>query len=208
MEDFKGEQCIFAIDLASKRDLTTCVAVFRRGGDYYVFGKHYLPSDAIVAGMPNYDVYRGWERDGKLNVTEGNRTDYARIEADVIEDNREYKPQRVGVDPNYNAVQFAQDMQAAGVPIEEIQHNTTQFSNPMKELDALVVAGRIHHNGDPVLTWAMGNVTAKQDVKGNVYPRRGRDTQKIDPAVALIANMSLQLKTDQSPAWDFKVLAI
>jgi phage terminase large subunit-like protein len=36
-------------------------------------------------------------------------------------------------------------------------------------------------------------VVAKKDAKDNVYPRKAREDNKIDPAVALIANLSLQL---------------
>jgi phage terminase large subunit-like protein len=42
----------------------------------------------------------------------------------------------------------------------------------------------------------MGNVVAREDVKGNVYPRKARDVNKIDPAVALIANVSLQMRVE------------
>jgi phage terminase large subunit-like protein len=52
----------------------------------------------------------------------------------------------------------------------------------------------VRHNGDPVLGWAMGNVVARKDPKDNVYPRKVRDENKIDPAVALIANLSLHLR--------------
>jgi phage terminase large subunit-like protein len=71
------------------------------------------------------------------------------------------------------------------------------FSEPMKQLEALIVAGRIHHADDPILSWALGNVVARKDAKENVYPRKTREDNKIDPAVALIANMSLQLRTPE-----------
>ena len=58
---------MISIDLASKRDLTAKMTVFRQGGDYFVFGQYYLPSDAIEAGMENYDFYRGWAREGWLS---------------------------------------------------------------------------------------------------------------------------------------------
>jgi len=74
-------------------------------------------------------------------------------------------------------------------------------------LEALTVAGRIHHNGDPVLAWAIQNVVAKKDAKDNVYPRKAREDKKIDPAVALIANMSLQLRVEVQQ-WDFEVFAV
>jgi phage terminase large subunit-like protein len=194
LEDFTAEPCIFTLDLATKRDLTTRVAVFRRGERYYVFGKHYLPSDSLEPGRPNYDFYRGWARDGWLTLTEGNITDYDFVERDLREDSAAYRPLQVGVDPNYNAGHLTTRMLDAGLPMIEVAHNVMQFSEPMKQLEALIVSGRIKHCGDPVLTWAMGNVVAKVDVKGNVYPRRTREENKIDPAVSLIANISLHMR--------------
>jgi phage terminase large subunit-like protein len=61
----------------------------------------------------------------------------------------------------------------------------------MKDLDAAFLGGRLHHNGDPVLTWAMSCVVARVDAKDNVFPRKienGKD--KIDPAVALITGIN------------------
>lgn len=194
IEDFQGEPCIITLDLASKRDLTAKITVFRQGANYSAFGKYYLPSDAAVPGMPNYDFYRGWANDGLLTLTEGNITDYGFVERDLLGDLANLKPTQVGVDPNYNAGQFTTRMIAAGVPMLDVPHNVPNFSEPMKALDALVVAGRIKHNGDPVLAWAMGNVVARRDAKDNVYPKKVRAENKIDPAVALIANMSLQLR--------------
>ncbi len=195
IEDFYGQPCIITIDLASKRDLTSKISVFSRGPLLFVFGKHYLPTDAVERGKPNYDFYRGWAQSGFLTLTEGNITDYDFLERDLLSDMANMKPSQVGVDPNYNAGQFTTRMMAAGVPMVDVAHNVMNFSDPMKHLEAQIVAGKIRHNGDPIIAWAMGNVTAKRDAKDNVYPRKSRDENKIDPAVALIGNVSLQLRT-------------
>jgi phage terminase large subunit-like protein len=84
-------------------------------------------------------------------------------------------------------------MMAEGVPIVEIRQSVLQLSDPMKELGARVLAGKIRHNGDPVLSWMMGNVVAKKDAKDNVYPRKSRDENKIDGAVASIMATRLAL---------------
>ena len=54
-------------------------------------------------------------------------------------------------DTKYNAGQFTTRMIAAGVPMVEVPQNVATFSEPMKHLDAVIIAGRIHHNGDPIL---------------------------------------------------------
>ena len=198
IEDLYGERCILTLDLASKRDLTAKMAAFKRANTYYVFGKYYLPGDSVAPGLPNYDFYRGWAQSGRLTLTEGNVTDYDFLEKDVLEDLKNLRPQSVGVDPNYNAGHLTTRLKHAGAPMVEVPRNVANFSEPMKELDAMILSGRIKHNGDPVLAWAMGNVVARKDAKGNVYPRKVRDENKIDPAVALIGNLSLQFRADRN----------
>jgi phage terminase large subunit-like protein len=197
LADFDGQDCISAFDLASKRDLSSRVLMFRHGDGYAVFGAHYLPEAAIEPGNPNYDVYRGWSRDGHLVITTGNVTDYGYIEDQILVDAKRFRMVRVGYDP-FQATQLVTRLQAAGLgqqQIVEVPQTVRSMSEPMKELDALVVSGKIRHNGDPVLTWAMANTAARSDAKENVYPRKARDENKIDPAVALIMALSLWMRS-------------
>ena len=46
-------------------------------------------------------------------------------------------------------------------------------------------AGRIAHDGNPVLAWCVGNVVGQEDRRGNLFPTKQRDG-KIDAAVALL----------------------
>ena len=78
---------------------------------------------------------------------------------------------------------------AEGVPVVEMRPTVLNFSEPMKALDGLIRAGKIKHNNDPVQTWMISNVTAKEDAKDNVYPRKERPENKIDGAIALIMTL-------------------
>ena len=84
------------------------------------------------------------------------------------------------------ASQVENDLAMAGVvPVEVAQGAKTQ-SEPMKELEAAVLDGRIIHDGSPVTTMCMGNLIAIIDRNGNVAPSKATRTQKIDVAVAII----------------------
>lgn len=72
----------------------------------------------------------------------------------------------------------------------EVGATVRNFSEPMKQLAALIISSGIQHDGDPVLEWMLGNVFAKRDAKDNVYPRKSRNENKIDAAVALIMALS------------------
>jgi phage terminase large subunit-like protein len=68
--------------------------------------------------------------------------------------------------------------------------NGSESIAPMKEVLSAVKARRFHHDGNPVTTWMMSNVTAKLDAKDNIYPRKEKPQIKIDGAVAIIMGMA------------------
>lgn len=97
----------------------------------------------------------------------------------------------------FQATQLSTRMAAQGVPMVEMRPTVLNFSEPMKQLEALVLQGRLHHNGDPVLAWMMSNVVAHMDAKDNIYPRKERPENKIDGIVALIMALGRALANEQ-----------
>ncbi len=183
IEDFEGEDCIAAFDLASKVDIAARVLLFKRGKKYAAFGRYYLPEQAAEDGRNSQ--YSGWSRLGKLVLTDGNVVDYERIESDLLEDAGRFQITEVPYDP-FQAMQFSQRMLAEGLPMVEMRATVLNFSEPMKELEKLVLEGNFEHDGDPVLTWMVSNVVCHRDAKDNIYPRKEREENKIDGVVALI----------------------
>ncbi len=54
--------------------------------------------------------------------------------------------------------------------------------------------GKIRHNGSPLLRWCLGNVVAKEDHNGNVFPRKSHSKLKIDPIIAVLMALALHLQ--------------
>lgn len=191
-EDFEGEPCYIGLDLGSKSDMTAKVLMFpredREGRTYFVtFADFYLPSRAIETS-PN-SQYRGWVEQGLIRVTEGAMTDFNVVEEDIREDLSRYSVQSIAYDP-WQATQLISSLEDSGAPLVECRMTVQQISEPMKTLEALVLDGRIQHDGNPCLTWMMGNVVAKVDAKDNIFPRKERYEQKIDGPVAMIIALS------------------
>lgn len=184
---FMGEPVWIALDLASKVDIAARVKLFMREIDgqqnYYVFGHYYLPRDTVERNENSQ--YQGWESLGLLTVTEGAVIDFDVIEADLFTDCSNYQVLEIPYDP-FQATQLSTRMTAQGAPMVEMRPTVLNFSEPMKQLEALVLQRRLHHNGDPVLTWMMSNVVAHLDNKDNIYPKKERPENKIDGVVALI----------------------
>jgi phage terminase large subunit-like protein len=55
-----------------------------------------------------------------------------------------------------------------------------------KDLEALIMAKRIRHGGNPVLRWMADNVSVQQDPAGNLKPDTAKSNGRIDGIVALI----------------------
>jgi phage terminase large subunit-like protein len=92
----------------------------------------------------------------------------------------------VAYDP-HQATMMVTTMVKEGFPVVEYRPVVLNFSEPMKELDALTKARTIAHGGCPVMEWEMSNVVAAADKKDNVYPNKPREEAKIDNPVALIS---------------------
>jgi len=183
VDDFSGEPCWIGIDLASRRDIAPVIQLFRRDDHYYAFGRYYLPESEIEES--GNSQYSGWARQGLIIATPGNIIDYGYIENDLREISQKCQVVEVAYDP-FQATQFATRMLAEGFPMVEMRAVVKTFSEPMKHLDALIMNGKFHYDGDPILTWMFSNVVAHYDNKDNVYPKKDRPENKIDGAIALI----------------------
>jgi phage terminase large subunit-like protein len=199
LDRFVGQPCWIGLDLASKTDIAALMLLFPHSeldGTFAAFGKYYLPEDTVMAA--GNSQYSGWMRTGRLTVTPGNVIDFGWIEADLIELVGRFQVQGVAFDP-FQATQLSTRMLAEGLPMIEVRPTVLNFSEPMKALEALVLQGKLVHDGDPVLGWMASNVVAHLDAKDNIYPRKERPENKIDGIVALIMALSRALVGDGTP---------
>lgn len=183
LDEFEGQDCHLGLDLASKVDIAALEILLPHDDGFTRFGKYYLPEATVE--KPENEHYRGWATEGLITVTDGAIIDFEVIEADILELCNRFDVAAVGYDP-HQATMLVTRLLAENVPMLEYRPLTRNFSEPMKQLDALSDAGKISHNGDPVMAWMMSNTTAKVDAMDNVYPRKEKPENKIDGVVALI----------------------
>lgn len=209
LADFTQDPCVVALDLSSKSDIAASVALFRRvvqetdkNGEpvdrvhYYAFGRYYLPEETIEES--DNSQYVGWAKSGHLIATDGNTTDFDRIGDDLLELQSTHDLRECGFDV-YQARMLANQLQEAGLPMVEVPMTVKQLSEPMKELEAAVLGGRFHHDGNPALAWMMSNVVAHRDRKDNIFPNKPTANAKIDGPVALIMAMSRAMLAPAPP---------
>lgn len=186
-DDFVGETAKLGLDLSESDDLTAAVKCFRRnvGGleHYYLFGRYYTTE----AKAAEHDHYDGWIREGHLIACDGDYIDTEDVQEHIKQDAEIYSIPQVFYDP-YGAADIALRLQKYQ-EIEAVKFGQTysNFSAPMRDFERLLKAGRIHHDGNPCLTWMLGNVVAKETEDGKMQRpvKEGKDN-KIDGAVAAL----------------------
>jgi len=207
IEDFAGEECVVGLDLATKVDLAAKALWFRREVDgiehYYLFVDFFLPDGAVEKN----DAYAGWVADNWIHVTPGEANDLAMIEEACVADNNAFRVKDLAYDP-WQALMLASNLENAGVSVIEYRPTVANFSPPMKELEALALQGRLHHNGNPVLAWNVGCVMVQEDNKGNIFPRKDKNNPlvKIDGLVAALTGLGRWMfldATDRAPSMVF-----
>lgn len=200
-EQFKGERCYLTLDLASRSDICVLMLVFVRVIDgkqhFYLFGDYYLPEAAIEGAEKNANAYRKWVIEGFLQQHDGAEIDFDLIEEDMLALVAEYGPEEVVFDP-WRAAQLEQRLTKNGITAVELGAQVKNLSLPMKELESAIKAGRVHHDGNPMLTWMMSNVVAKLDAKDNIYPRKEKPEQKIDGPVAAIMGVARAIAGEET----------
>lgn len=205
LEDFKGKRCFLGMDLASKIDLTAIELLFpMEDGQFARFGRYYLPEETVQ--LPENQHYQGWHKDGHLIATDGNQTDYFHVLEDIKQLAEDFEIEKLAYDP-HNATMLVTALQEEGLPMVSFGPTVLNFSEPMKQIEAMIKDRKLLHDGDPVMNWSMSNVTAKLDRKDNVFPNKERPENKIDPFVALCMAMGVAMTAQvKDPSYEMMFL--
>ncbi len=185
---------VIGADLASKQDIASLVALCWRGEggerEYFAFSRNYVPEAALE--KPENAHYQGWVNSGHLIATPGTMISLEQIQEDALELARITGAQEFAKDP-WGGHQMGANLEAEGLIVVDIPQQVRYLSEPMKEIDAVLTAGRFHHDGNPCYVWQLSNVEVKEDRNENVFPRKARASNKIDAALATIVAMNRAL---------------
>lgn len=194
LEMFEGQECMLGFDLARKLDMNSMARLFWRVIDgkthyYSIAPRFWVPEDTATDtdNRRMAERFQAWINTGHLQTTDGAEIDYREILAEAKEANHLAPVRECPIDP-HGATGLSHDLDDEGLNPVTITQNYTNMSDPMKELEAAITAGRFHHDGNPIMTWCISNVIGKF-LPGNddvVRPIKQGDDNKIDGAVALV----------------------
>jgi phage terminase large subunit-like protein len=156
----------------------------------FVFApRFYVPKDnAFKREKKDRVPYATWARQGFITLTPGDVIDYSFIKEDLKKDWADYDMQALAFD-RWNFEALRQQFMAEGIPADKMisfGQGFVSLSAPSKELEKLIISGKMIHNNNPVMRWMASNVSAEIDASGNIKPSKKKSSEKIDGILAAI----------------------
>lgn len=196
LSDFNPDEdlCTVGIDLASVSDLSTVSALVYKDDKYYFKTWAFVPETCLNPNNSNCELYRRWKREGFLQVTSGNVTDYDYILKLLSE--IPLTISSIAYDP-YNATQFVISGQSLfGLNFEPYSQSIFNFNRPTREFERLLKSGKVVLDYNPITLWNFSNCVLKQEPScGNVKPIKSgsgkseNKSGKIDSVISILQSL-------------------
>lgn len=203
--DLTGRECFAGLDMATSFDTTCLCLLFQLDdGTYWAQPHFWIPEENMRERVKRDRVpYDLWAKQGHLRTTPGNVTDYDQVRADINELAKKYNIRHIAID-RWNATQLSTQLQGDGLNVLGFGQGYGSMSAPAKQLEGLVVAGKLMHHS-PVLDWQASNVAIQSDHAGNIKPSKAKSTERIDGIVALTMALGIHATATAAPPpqnWD------
>lgn len=175
------------LDLSQNQDLTALVTLSPHGDLFNVACRFWLPEDNIEELERQHQLpYRAWADMGLITLTPGNVVDFDFIRSELVMMAAQGECRGLFIDP-YRATQLAiQLKEQDGLPVQFIRQGFLSLSAPTKELERLILGGKLRHGAHPILRNHVANAVAEQDAAGNLKLSKRKSKRKIDGAAALV----------------------
>lgn len=192
--ELKGQRCFGGLDLSSRIDLSALSLVFPFGAKVKKLSFFWCPEQTIQKrSIKDRVPYDAWAREGFLRKTRGNVVDYDTIRRDVNEIAQKYGLVKLGID-DWNSTQIGTQLEGDGIPVALMRQGFKTLSEPMKEIEKLVVSTNLEHDGNPIMTWMVRNTAPSKDAAGNIKPDKELSRERIDGVSAMCMAMGLLIR--------------
>jgi phage terminase large subunit-like protein len=206
----RGRTCYGGLDLGSVSDLTAWAMVFPHEDDpeeVDVLARFWCPEARLRdTANPYRDSYQVWKRQGWLQTTPGEATDYAFVKAQILKDAATFRLVDMNVDRLFQAHQLATELTDEGLKVAGFGMGFLSMAAPMQEFMHRLLGRKLRHGGNPVLRWMANNVAVRQDPAGNLKPDKAASQGKIDGIVALVMGLDRAMRHEQGKALEWVVV--
>jgi phage terminase large subunit-like protein len=184
------------LDLASVRDVSAFVLIIPEDNRFTIIPYFFTPKDnAFIRSRRDQVDYIGWEKEGLMELTPGDVTDYKYIEKRIKEVAEIVNIKEIAYD-RWNSSMLVNSLVEDNLPMIPYGQGFASLSAPTKELEKLILGKQLNHGGNKVLRWMASNVAVKSDPAGNIKFDKSKATEKIDGMVSLVMAIGSYMNDD------------
>lgn len=177
------------VDFSSKIDLSSISIEIPKDDKYFIMSHSFIPEETFVKKIKTDKVpYDLWRKQNWLTVQSGPVVDYLKSIAYVKELIKKYEwyVEAWCLDP-WCASQIMSWLVDEGETVVEVRQGPRTLSEPTKDFRDMVFTERVVHDGNPLLSWAIGNAIADEvDRNKNIILNKSKSVERIDPIAATI----------------------
>lgn len=190
----REEPTFCGVDLASNVDMTACSYLYVSGETYYFRTDFYIPEDTFNQNTAiDKTLYKEWAYQKYLKKTSGNVTDYEYITKDLLKMNAQNEIYAIFYD-KWNSNQWAISTTELGLNPQPFSQTIGNFNNATREIERLILSGKVFMDSNPIIRYCFRNVSLKQDFNNNVKPVKLSEKRKIDGVISMIMALACYLE--------------
>lgn len=218
LKSFNGLKVWGALDLSETTDLTSLTLVAKPAEKWQVRPTFWLPEEGLRERAAKDRVpYDQWHREGFLQVTPGHSVEYQWV-AEYLRGVFDHcDVQTIAFDRwNWKHLRpwllqsgFSEaDVTPGekGAKFVEFGQGYQSMSPALRELESLILNGRLVHDDNPVLNMCMGNAVVQRDPAGNRKLTKAKSRGRIDGAVTLAMATSVASTHEVERKADFQIM--
>jgi phage terminase large subunit-like protein len=213
--ELRGRTAYGGLDMASSEDIAALVGVFPREGClnafceselcFEILARFFVPASNLEGEGTTWnqnlvETMRGWVADGWVTAVDGDVIDDRDVHAVVDEWRDLYDLRELAKDP-HQTKQLGIELEEEGLVVVDHGPTMVRMAEPTEQFIRKVRQRTVHHGGNPVLRWMIGNTIGKVDGYGNKRPDRKTSDGKIDGVIATIIGLASE-ERNREPGFD------
>jgi phage terminase large subunit-like protein len=186
--DLDGRECYAGLDLGVTGDMSALALAFPdEDNGIDLACRFWVPRDGRWRReQRNAELYPLWAKQGFLTFTDGETTDFDRVESDILALNDRWPFRLLLGDRAYATHLLSRLFNAHHLPVRGLAQGPITLNEPMVRLEAMILGGRVRHTDSPVLAWNVANAVMRKNATGLMYLDKSEATRRIDGLAATL----------------------
>lgn len=229
LESLKGQECYAGLDIGATSDFTCLAILFphddaeeievpadwsKPEGDkkaatrrtFTLLPFFWLPERSKQRDPHLRAVIDGWRRGGLIRTTAGDVVDYDQVVEEIVALRDDYPFAELAFDRGFQGSQTGTNLirHFGEEAVISFPQGILSMNAPFRELVELVILGRLHHDGNPVLRWMASNCAAETR-GGLIKPSKEKSSEKIDIITAATMALGRAMLRAGNVQWSIEV---